>query len=109
MRKISLHPYQVHTHSDRNGVRSLLIEAFLFFYNSVAAGHFYHAGNGFGVTLQHNKRCSQEDCLSLKQGGSLKDVESPMSLRTEGQVDTGEAAEAEKQLTFTNSVRKAIH
>lgn len=31
-----------------------------------------------------------------------------MSLRTEGQVETGEAAEAEKQLTFTNSVRKAI-
>lgn len=31
-----------------------------------------------------------------------------MSLRTEGQVGTGEAAEAEKQLTFTNSVRKAI-
>lgn len=37
---------------------------------------------------------------------SLKDRESPMSLRTEGQVETGDTVEAEKQLTFTNSVRK---
>lgn len=29
-----------------------------------------------------------------------------MSLRTEGQVETGDTVEAEKQLTFTNSVRK---
>ena len=39
----------------------------------------------------------------------LKDRESPMLLGTEGQVETGEAAAAEKQLTFTNSVREAIH
>lgn len=38
----------------------------------------------------------------------LKDRESPMLLRTEGQVGTGDATAAEKQLTFTNSVREAI-
>lgn len=31
-----------------------------------------------------------------------------MLLRTEGQVETREAVAAEKQLTFTNSVREAI-
>lgn len=46
-------------------------------------------------------------CL-LNNSFSLKDRESPMLLRTEGQVETGEAAAAEKQLTFTNSVREAI-
>ena len=47
--------------------------------------------------------------LFLNNSFGLKDRRSPMSLRTEGQVETGEAAAAEKQLTFTNSVREAIH
>lgn len=46
--------------------------------------------------------------LFLNNSFGLKDRRSPTSLRTEGQVETGEAAAAEKQLTFTNSVREAI-
>lgn len=44
----------------------------------------------------------------LNNSFDLKDRESPMLLETEEQVDTGEAAAAKKQLTFTNSVREAI-
>ena len=46
--------------------------------------------------------------LFLNNSFGLKDRRSPTSLRTEGQVGTGEAAAAEKQLTFTNSVSEAI-
>lgn len=41
----------------------------------------------------------------LNNSIGLKDRESPMS---QGQVETGEVVKAKKQLTFTNSVRKAI-
>lgn len=44
----------------------------------------------------------------LNNNFGLKDGESPVLLRTEGQVETGEVAAAEKQLTFTNSIREAI-
>lgn len=67
MRKVSHHPCRVDTQSDRNRVRSLLIEAFFGFYCPLAVGRFYHAGISFGMTLQQNKHCSQEDRLSFKQ------------------------------------------
>lgn len=61
--------------------------------------------------LKHkkNENVIHGSIVSLLNGGvGLEDRESPLSLRTEEQVETGEAVEAEKQLTFTNSVRKAI-
>lgn len=82
------------TQPDTKGVRTLLIIASLFV---LILLHWDPSivGISFGRMLHHNKHHIPGRVVSLfSDSVSLKDMESPMLPRTEGQVEAGEAAEA---------------
>lgn len=82
------------TQPDTKGVRTLLIIASLFI---LILLHWDPSivGISFGRMLHHNKQHIPGRVVSLfSDSVSLKDMESPMLPRTEGQVEAGEAAEA---------------